>query len=406
MNHPRFAPVPDGIGAFVPHGRFRIAGAAAGPLAGLAFGAKDLFDVAGHVTGAGNPDWLRTHAPATATSPLVTALLNAGATLVGKTLTDEIAYSIHGDNHHYGTPINPAAPGRVPGGSSSGSAAAVAARLCDFALGTDTGGSTRVPASYCGIWGLRTTHGLLSCEAMAPLSPSFDTATWLAHEAGAFARVGEVLLPQTAGRDLRRVLLPLDALEQADPVFQPAVQRVYQALCARMQGRHCRLSGDGPDALERWRRAYVVASAHEAWQTHRDWIERETPRFGPAVQGRWDIARAIDIQAERQARERQQVVRRQVHALLGDDAVAVIPSAASVAPPLDAAPGEVDLVRARTFRITCIAGLCGLPQVSIPLATPAGLPIGVSLLGPAGSDLSLIRLAAEVWRMLQQGAPH
>ena len=202
-------------GAWVPHGRFVVAGAAEGELRGLRFAAKDVFDVAGHPTGAGNPAWLATHAPAQKTNPLITTLLAAGATLVGKTVTDELAYSIHGDNIHYGTPLNTRAPDRVPGGSSSGSVAAVAAGLCDFALGTDTGGSTRVPASYCGVWGLRTTHGLLSHEAMVPLQPAFDTATWFAQDADVFERVGHVLLQQPQPKtkqDFKRALLLTDVL--------------------------------------------------------------------------------------------------------------------------------------------------------------------------------------------------
>ncbi len=170
----------DDIGAWVPQGRFIVEGRPGGPLAGLRFAAKDIFDVAGRATSAGNPTWLATHPVPARHSAVVAQLLDAGATLAGKVLTDELAYSLHGDNHHYGAPRNARAPSRVTGGSSSGSAAAVAARQVDFALGTDTGGSTRVPASYCGIWGLRTTHGLLSCAGLVPLHPSFDTVTWLA----------------------------------------------------------------------------------------------------------------------------------------------------------------------------------------------------------------------------------
>ncbi|KAF1048656.1 MAG: 2-amino-5-chloromuconic acid deaminase [Herbaspirillum frisingense] len=395
--------IDDRVGAFVPHGRYRIAGAANGPLAGLRFAVKDLFDIAGQPTGAGNPDWLRTHALPTRSNALVDSLLNAGASMVGKTLTDEIAYSIHGDNHHYGTPINSAAPDRVPGGSSSGSAAAVAARLCDFALGTDTGGSTRVPASYCGVWGLRTTFGLLSCASMAPLCPGYDTATWLAHDADTFERVGQVLLPQTGGTAFKRALLPFDALEQADAVFRPAIEQVYGALRALMHAEHCRLSADEGE-LERWRRTYISASAYEAWQTHKGWIEQTRPSFGPAVQGRWDMARDTSPETAHAAREKQVLVRHQVRSLLGTDGVAVMPSASSVAPLRDASAAEIDQVRARTFRLTCIAGLSGLPQVSIPFFTPDGLPIGVSLLGPAGSDLALIRLAAGIRRSLQDPA--
>src|SRR6266542_391068 len=144
----------DPSGAFCQHVNVHLPGAALGPLAGLTFAAKDLLDIVGYVVCAGNPDWLRTHAPAEKTAPVVQALLEAGATLVGKTITDELAFSMSGENIHYGTPLNPAEPERIPGGSSSGSASATASRLVDFALGTDTSGSIRVPASYCGLFSM------------------------------------------------------------------------------------------------------------------------------------------------------------------------------------------------------------------------------------------------------------
>ncbi len=387
--------------AWVPHGRFVVAGAPQGELHGLRFAAKDVFDVAGHPTGAGNPAWLATHAPAQKTNPLITTLLAAGATLVGKTVTDELAYSIHGDNIHYGTPLNTRAPDRVPGGSSSGSVAAVAAGLCDFALGTDTGGSTRVPASYCGVWGLRTTHGLLPREAMVPLQPAFDTATWFAQDADVFERVGHVLLQQPQPKtkqDFKRALLLTDVLAQADAVFHERVEQVFTAF----DGARTRHALAAPGVLEEWRRTYVTASAYDGWQVHGAWIAANRPDFSPAVAARWQFAAGVTAHDAALAMQRQAAIRKQVGDLLGEDGVAIIPSAASVAPLLSAGGAEVDEVRTRSFRITCIAGLAGLPQVSLPFSTDAGLPIGVSLLGPAGSDLALIRLATALWNQLQE----
>src|SRR5215218_2348723 len=187
---------PDEVGAFIPGPRRDIPGAADGPLAGLDFAAKDLFDVAGHPTTYGNPDWARTHPPAAGTAPCVSALLGAGARLRGKTKTVELAYGLTGENVWHGTPINPAAPDRFPGGSSCGSAAAVAAGLVDFAMGSDTGGSVRIPASYCGVFGIRPSWGAVSLAGACGLGPSFDTAGWFAARAGVLARVGDVLLPQ------------------------------------------------------------------------------------------------------------------------------------------------------------------------------------------------------------------
>ena len=393
-------PIDDQVGAWAPHGRFVVQGAASGPLAGLTFAAKDLFDIAGHPTGAGNPAWLATHPIPTASSPLVDALLAAGATLVGKTLTDELAYSINGDNVHYGTPKNVRAPGRVPGGSSSGSAAAVAAGLCDFALGTDTGGSTRVPASYSGIWGLRTTHGLLPRDGLVPLNPGFDTPTWLANDAATFLAVARVLLPATPFRFTRALLLE-DTLAQADEAFRPAAEQVYEALSNGRTAMRTSVADDG--ALEQWRQTYITASAREAWQVHGDWIGANTPSFGAAVAARFTTASGVSADAAGAAVARQASIRASVRALLGEDGVAVVPSAASVAPLLDASGAEVDEVRSRTFRITCVAGLAGLPQVSLPFVSASGLPVGISLLGPAGSDLALVELAVSLWQDLQRG---
>lgn len=392
MNAPLPFPISDTVGAWVPHGRYTLAGQAGGPLAGLNFAAKDLFDVAGHPTGAGNPSWLATHPVPAEHSAVVTQLLAAGATLMGKVLTDELAYSLHGDNTHYGTPINSRYPERVTGGSSSGSAAAVTAGLVDFALGTDTGGSTRVPASYCGIWGLRSTHGLVSTRGLVPLHPSFDTATWLAADGEVFERVGRVLLPDSLYTP-RRLLLPLDAWELADEIFTTPLQRARDILAHQLScvPEGLRIAGDA--GLAAWRQTYVTAGAFEGWQVHGDWITQTQPVFAPAIASRWKAASQVTAEASAAARAAQAQIRAHVHGLLGTDGLLLLPSAASLAPRRDAAPADVDAVRLRTMAITCIAGLCGLPQISLPVRTDSGDMLGISLLGPAGSDLALIQLA-------------
>lgn len=391
--------ITDTVGAWVPHGRFVLAGRPGGPLAGLRFGAKDVFDVAGHPTGAGNPTWLATHAVPTTHSALVAACLDAGATLMGKLVTDELAYSLHGDNVHYGAPLNAAAPARVTGGSSSGSAAAVTARLLDFALGTDTGGSTRVPASYCGVWGLRTTHGLVSTAGLVPLHPGFDTATWLAHDAAIFHRVSDALLPPSAFAPTRLLRLD-DACALADREFAAPLQRAEAALIrllgVQAQGVH---AAPG-ESLTDWRGAYATAGAHEGWQRHGAWIDAHQPDFGAPIAARWRAARLVSDEAAAAARAAVARIRAQVRALLGDGSVALLPSAASLAPYRDADPAAVDAVRLRTMALTCIAGLAGLPQVSVPMATPDGVPLGISLLGPAGSDRALVALALRLHRAL------
>src|SRR5579863_10035652 len=211
-------PMTDPINAFVPGPRVTIAGAPNGPLTGLTFAAKDLFEVAGHPTGGGNHDWARSNPIPTRHAWAVQTLLDAGATLIGKTITDEVSLGILGENAFDGTPLNTKAPDRVPGGSSSGSAAAVAAGLCDTALGTDTGGSVRVPASFCGLYGIRPTHGRLDLSGMLPQAPSSDTAGWFARDAQTFARVSSVLLEEEIPRELpKRLVVAADCFGFAEP---------------------------------------------------------------------------------------------------------------------------------------------------------------------------------------------
>src|SRR5215468_9137493 len=186
--------VNDRLGAFCHHTHVEMNGASHGPLLGLTFAVKDIYDIAGHRTGFGSPDWLRTHGLAARTAPVVQRLLDAGARLVGKTHTDELTWSLTGENAHYGAPVNVNAPGHITGGSSSGSASAAAAGVVDFAIGSDTGGSVRVPASFCGILGMRPTHGRIPLDGVCPLAPSLDTCGWFARDAGIFERVGRALL--------------------------------------------------------------------------------------------------------------------------------------------------------------------------------------------------------------------
>ena len=243
----------DKLGAFCRHTHIEVKGAASGPLAGLTCAVKDIYDIAGGKTGFGCPDWLRTHGPAARTAPAVQLLLDAGAHVVGKAHTEEMAWSLTGENAHYGTPVNVNAPGRVPGGSSSGSAAAVAAGLVDFAIGSDTGGSVRLPASYCGILGLRPTHGRISLENVCPLAESYDTCGWFARDAAIFERVGRVLLRDAApARTPRRLLLAEDACSYADKGAMEALEpglgqggRRNRCARARDSGRRAAHAVDG-----------------------------------------------------------------------------------------------------------------------------------------------------------------
>jgi len=385
----------DKLGAFCRHTHIEVRGAAAGPLAGLTFAAKDLYDVAGQKTGFGSPDWLRTHEPAARTAPAVQMLLDAGAQLVGKTHTEEMAWSLTGENAHYGTPVNVNAPGRVPGGSSSGSAAAVAAGLVDFALGSDTGGSVRLPASYCGILGLRPTHGRISLEGACPLAPSFDTCGWFARDAGVFERVGRVLLRDAApARAPGRLLVAQDAFafveEAALAALRPALERV-----AALIGKPETITvGDEP--LTQWMDYFRFPQGAEAWECHREWVTRVRPTFGPAVGPRIAWAATVAAQDVARARARREEITRRMDDLLRDNAVLALPSAPDIALPRNSPPAMVDKLRARALPMLCIAGLARLPQVSLPLATLNGCPLGISIIAARGNDTLLLALAKKL----------
>ncbi len=388
--------IQDTVGAWVPHGKFTLPATATGPLTGLSFAVKDLYHIAGHPTGAGNPTWLATHDIPASTSPLVDQLRAAGASVAGKVITDELAYSLNGDNMHYGTPVNVNAPGRVTGGSSSGSAAAVAAKLCDFALGTDTGGSIRVPASYCGVWGLRTTHDLLSREQVVPLHTSFDTMGWLAHDPQTFLRVAEVLLPATPFQP-RRILKSRAIWDLATTDFTIALNDVLKKAETILHSSAQEISLTGPDeTFEQWRQAYVAHGAYEAWQLHGDWIQAHQPTFSAPIAGRWLAAQRISSAEASIAIQNTKRIRQQIRDALGQDGIMILPSAAGTAPILQATGADVDALRMRTMHITCIAGIAGICQVNIPYRNAEGLPVGVSIMGPAGSDLAIIRLATEI----------
>ncbi|MEK7231194.1 MAG: amidase [Pseudomonadota bacterium] len=382
----------DTIGAFCRHTHVELAGAASGPLAGLTFGAKDIYDVAGHKTGFGSPDWLATHEAAGATAPVVQRVLDAGARMVGKTHTDELTYSLNGENAHYGTPVNVNAPGRIPGGSSSGSAAAVAAGLVDFALGSDTGGSVRAPASFCGIYGMRPTHGRIPLAGACPLAASFDTAGWFARDAGLLERVGWVLLADDrVAQKPARLLLAQDAFALAgDTVtgaLQPAIGRV-SALLGKPQP--VTVASEG---LSQWFQVFRMLQGAEVWAQHGAWVTRAKPALGPGVRERMQWAATVTASDAAPARQQREGIARRMHALLDNDAVLILPTLPGIAPLMNTPPAESDEFRARALSLLCIAGLARLPQVSLPLAKLDGCPLGLSLIAARGNDTLLLEIA-------------
>jgi len=371
-------------------------GSGSGPLAGLSFGAKDIYDIAGHKTGFGSPEWLSTHEPAAQTAPAVEMLLAAGAGMAGKTQTDELTFSITGENAHYGTPVNVNAPGRVPGGSSSGSAAAVAGGLVDFALGSDTGGSVRAPASFCGLYGIRPTHGRVPLTGACAMAPSFDVAGWFARDAALLEQVGGVLLQEqpVVSPLPSRWLLAADAFALLTPDVAAALQPALTQVRSRVGEPHpVTVSTEG---LAQWFQAFRVLQGAEFHAQHGEWIARTKPRLGPGVRERAAWAAGVtagDVSGMQAVRD---AVRQRMDTLLGDGAVLLLPTVPDIAPLCNTPSAQLDDFRARSMQLLCIAGLAGLPQVNLPLARLNGCPLGLSILGAHGSDVQLLALARRI----------
>ena len=381
----------DRIGAFCRHTHVAVKGAKTGALSDLTFGVKDIYDIAGHRTGFGSPDWFATHPAATRTAPAVQRLLDAGADMIGKTHTDELTYSLNGENAHYGTPVNVNAPGRIPGGSSSGSAAAVAAALCDFALGSDTGGSVRAPASYCGIYGIRPTHGRVSLEGACPLAPSFDTAGWFARDAALLERVGQALLGEERTGKPGRLIIAQDAFQLSGSAVSDALQPALERLRAVLgPSQRVTVSAEG---LPQWFQVFRVLQGAEVWAQHGTWINRVKPQLGPGIKERIDWASTLTARDVGPAKSRREDIARRMAELLAGNAVLALPTLPGIAPLLNTPPAELEDFRGRAMSLLCIAGLARLPQISLPVARLDGCPLGLSLIAARGGDLMLLALA-------------
>ena len=385
-------------GFFVPHDlKAPIAGASHGPLAGLRAVVKDMVDIAGERAGGGNPDWLAQAQTATANAAPVEKLLGAGATIIGKTVCDEFFYSVAGVNAHYGTPTNIRAPGRLPGGSSSGSAATTAAGVCDIGLGSDTGGSIRIPASFCGLYGLRTTHGRVDTRGVMDMARSFDTVGWFAATPGVFRKAGPVLLGgEAVPAPIERLLIAEDSFAQADaPVAALLRDALAAAADALPKPQPVRIAPDGFDV---WREPLRVIQAYETWQVYGRFVEEKHPRLGQGVAERMQIAAKVTRAQADAARVVHAAAREHIRAHIPPGTVMALPSAPCIAPRIESSAEELESFRVRVMRLTCVAGFGGLPQVSIPIGTIEGCPIGLSFIGWAGGDEALLDLAVSLSR--------
>ena len=387
------------MSAFISGPRVRVAATASGPLDGLRFAVKDLIDVAGVTTGGGNPDWRAGHVPALRHAPCVGALLAAGATLDGKTITDELAYSLEGANHHDGTPLNPRWPHALPGGSSSGSASAVASGEVDFALGTDTGGSVRVPAAFCGLWGMRPSHDAISLEGVLPFAPCFDTVGWFARSIDVLAAVGDVLLPEapsaasSSGQPLRLVRVAEAFAARARNESDDALR--LEAL-AESLGADTSLDLFAGDEA-RWLACYQAVQDLEIDASLGDRIRSAQPRFGPSIAARFARLETLDRNQAEKWRATQRELRSVLDATFEPDRVLLMPTTPVALLTKDASDTAIGGFYEAALTMNSIAALGGLPQITLPFTDEIDRPLALSLVGARGSDRALLALARDLY---------
>lgn len=368
-----------------------------GPLAGMTGVVKDLFDLEGTRTGAGNPDYLADAAISETSAPAVQRFLDAGVTVIGKSITDELAFSLAGTNMHYGTPHNSAAPGRIPGGSSSGSASAVAGGLADVALGTDTGGSVRVPASWCGLFGIRPTHGQVPIDGVVPLASSFDTVGWFARSGQTLRTLGHAMLDDnTEPTQVLSVLVADDLLALTDPGVHTALKACANEIAERLTGRPPETVQVVPDFedLDEWFYGFRIRQQWEAWQAHGQWVTEGRPTMAPDITGRFVQSSQITTDEVARADRIRGRVKDRLKSLVGEGTVLILPATMGPAPEPTLSGPDADKMRARMLAVNSIGGSTGSPTVVVPAIQLDGRPVGLGLLGQPGSDCLLLNAAA------------
>jgi amidase len=386
---------------------FDLSPTGSGPLDGLRFAVKDTIDIAGFKTGCGNPTWRDSHPAAVVHAVCLEQLLHAGARCVGKTISDELALSLIGENHFYGTPLNARAPDRVPGGSSSGSASAVACGLVDFALGTDTGGSIRVPASNCGIWGFRPSHDSISIAGVNPLAPSFDTVGVLAQNADVLAKVELVLLAGARVSVSKPATIHVigEAFALADAIIQEALSEPVRQLRETF-GRAVRESSlqelvadDAGHCFAKWVDAFCVIQWAESKSCLGAWIANAKPEFGPEIAASFQLVDQLDHGLVAGAMQLREEYFRRLNQFLGPHDLLCIPTTPALAPRKGDPPRRSSSGSGyypRTLSLTSVAGIGRLPQLSLPIAEVDGVPIGLSLLARHGQDAFLLEMAKTI----------
>ncbi len=353
-------PSHDPVHALVPHTLTEpLVGAKSGPLAGLTFMVKDLFAIHGRKVSNGNPSFYEHATPAHETAPVIERLLASGASLTGITICDEFFYSVLGSNAHYGQPVNTRAPEHVTGGSSCGSAAAVAASMCDFALGSDTGGSIRVPASFSGLYGLRPTFGRIDTTGATAMAPSYDTIGFLARDADLFRKIGHVLLDgEKVETPVKRLILPEDVLGYAESSIDVALWQVFSRIGGALpQAERKIIAGEDIDS---WRDAFRVIQGFEIQSTLLPFVQSHNVDLGPGIKERFEMAAKISFAEAEAAREVRAEVAKRMRGIAQPGTVIALPTTPTL-PPERNIPDGASFAEFRTVTLqsTCLAGHAG-----------------------------------------------
>ncbi len=391
------APTPpyDPLQSFVRENHIALEGAGEGKLENLVFAAKDVFAIKGSTFGNGHPKWLETHEPDSFTASAIVKLLSNGADLVGKTICDELCFSISGENWHYGSPLNPHDTRRYAGGSSSGTGAATGGGLVDFAIGSDCLGSVRVPASYNGVFGMRPTYERVPNDGEAPYCESMDVLGYVAKEADVFLKVSEVLLGEDEDKaEFNHVYIARDCFGTVDREVKDALLPVVARI-----GEYVGLVKEvdvAPEGLDDWVDVFRYVQGYEVWQSYGGWINKYRPFINRGPKERLEWASQISTLEYLEAKAKREDLIDYFEGFLSPDTILVLPTAASSAPLKTASLEEINRTRSQSSNLLCISPLTGTPQITMPLTKLDGMPLGLSLIGAKGTDLELVRFAVRI----------
>ena len=358
-----------------------------GLLSNLNFVVKDMCKIKNHKTSCGNPDFYQKCKVASDFAPFLKVILEEGATLKGITICDEFFYSLIGENGHYGTPTNLNAPGCVPGGSSSGSAAALTTNLYDFSIGSDTGGSVRVPASFCGLFGIRPTHDRINTEGVYPMAPSFDTLGWFSKNIDIFKKIGSILLNLNEKTEFlfKEFVIAEDILELANPdivnLFNNYINNKFPKI------KRFRLSVHDKEIIAD---NFRILQGGEIKENIIPWILENKPKISPEISARIEMAKKITNDQIDEALNFRSTLIEEIDKSLPKGMIALFPTTPFSSPKCGQSDEQLGSYRKKLMEFTSIAGMTSRPQISMPKFKDNTGPIGISLLGWQYSDEILL----------------